>query len=405
MTPREHLRAWLPHLLLLVLLVAALWWLWRVIEPIRQALLMGGALALLTAPLLFSPFDRLLHRVVPSWPDAYRRYFSSLIATTALLAIVLTVLLLVLWALIGDATATLRAALGLALQQPDQMRVVIDAVSARSAAVLTLYPSLGLTAGDVRMALEDFLTHSRFGPEFVKLLFTGTGGLIVEIILTLTTVFYLYSEGPALARFLLEHLPLSETQRRAVRVRFSRTVHHLLAETVGKALVIGAALGLVAWLSVGFNPVLVAVVGIFAGLLPVVGHAFVWLPLASLLASQGRWTDAVLLSAASWSAAWLVERLSYRLARALGTDDTWLSFLLFCSVVGGALGYGLRGLVVGPAAVITLVILVELVGSLYAPEPQPAAVGDGNGDPDPLRDLDASPAPPADAVDDPNSKG
>src|SRR4051812_27101144 len=115
-SPRDRLRSWLPHALLLVLGGAALWWLLLVITPIRQSLLMGGALALLTHPLLFAPFDRLLHRAFPSWPAEYRRYFSSLISTVALAVIVALAMLLVLYALMGDVRATMDAALGLVFQ-------------------------------------------------------------------------------------------------------------------------------------------------------------------------------------------------------------------------------------------------------------------------------------------------
>jgi predicted PurR-regulated permease PerM len=163
---------------------------------------------------------------------------------------------------------------------------------------------------------------------------------------------------------------LSQANQQALQLRFHRTVQHLLAETIGRALLMGVALGLIAYLVAGFNPVLVGLVGVFAGLLPIVGPAFVWLPLASLLASKGRWTEASALVAASWSASWLIERLSQRLARALGTDDTLLSFLLFCSIVGGVLGSGMRGLILGPAAVIVVVVLAQFVASLYGQDRQ-----------------------------------
>jgi predicted PurR-regulated permease PerM len=371
MSPRDSLRAWLPHVLLLGLALAALWWLLLVVAPIRDALLMAGSLALLTHPLLFAPFDRWLHRAFPTWSDSYRRYFSSLIATLALTGIALMTVLVALWAIVGSVGGAAHAAIGLVFQDPKQIQFVVDRTADRFADVLQYYPSLGLTPDDFRRAIAEFLMHDRFGPEFLKLLFTGTGGLIVELVLTFTTLFYLYSQGPELARFLLRHLPLSEMQRRGLRLRFHRTVQHLLADTIGKALAIGSSLGLVAWAVAGFqHPLLVGAVGVFAGLMPVVGHAFVWLPLASLLASHGRWTDAWCLAIASWSAVWLIERASQRMARALGTDDTWLSFLLFLSVIGGALGYGARGLVLGPAAVITVVLLAEFLGSLYGRSPE-----------------------------------
>ncbi len=366
--PRELLRAWLPHVLLLALLLAACGCLLAIILPIWRAVLMGAALTMLTTPVLFDPIDRLLLRLLPRWPEALRRYGASLVATVVLVAIVLLGALVLLYALIGDARSVLRDALGLAFQDPRAVSQVVDALARRTGALLALYPSLGVSPADVRATLQGFLVHARFGPEFVKLVFTGTGGLVVEIVFTFTTTFYLYTQGPLLAGFVLRHLPLSRELTLELRQRFARTVTHLLAETVGKALAIGIAMGALAWLVAGFNPVLVGVVGIFAGLLPVVGHAFIWLPLASLLLSQHEYLAAGLISAACWAASWLIEYGFRRLAQAQGTDASWLSFLLFCSVVGGVIGAGVRGLVLGPAAVIATVVLLEVVGSLYAPQ-------------------------------------
>jgi len=374
--PQQQLRRWLPHLLLGALLVAAAWWLLAIISPIRSALMMGISLALVTNPILFTPLDGLLQRLFPAWTTPIRRYISSILCVCILLLVAALLVLLLLWAILGDPRSVVRAAIGLAFQNPHRIQEVIDTVALRLAPLLALYPSLGLTQADIRSALGDFLIHSHFGPEFVKLIFTGTGALIVQVILSFTTLFYLYIQGPQLARFMFDHLPLSQANQQALQLRFHRTVQHLLAETLGRALLMGLALGAIAWLVAGFNPVLVGLVAVFAGLLPIVGPAFVWLPLASLLASKGRWIEACSLVAASWSAAWLIERLSQRLARALGTDDTWLSFLLFCSIVGGVLGSGMRGLILGPAAVITVVVLSQFVISLYGQEPQPIRPGE-----------------------------
>ena len=43
----------------------------------------------------------------------------------------------------------------------------------------------------------------------------------------------------------------------------------------------------------------------------------------------------------------------------------WLSFLLFLGLVGGVLGFGLRGLILGPAAVLTVSILIQVLPALY----------------------------------------
>jgi predicted PurR-regulated permease PerM len=363
--PRDRLSSWLPHVLLLVLLVGALAWLAVLVWPVSSSLAMGGSLALLTHPVLYGPLDRWIARTLPRWPVRQRRYVTSLLSTLAVLGVVLGVVVVLLWALLGSLVATRQALVALVFQEKHQTDHLVAELTARASKLLVLYPNLGLSVNDLKDAIASVIQHDRPGPEFVRFLFTGTGGLVVHLVLTLTTLFYLYSQGAILLRMLLLYLPLTRAQQAALRRRFVRTVQHMIFDTVGRALMNGIAMGFLAWVIGGFNPVLVAAVGMFVGLMPIVGHTFVWLPLAGVLVSQGRWLDAGCLAAAAVSAAWLIEQAAWRMAMALGTAEIWLSFLLFLSVVGGVLGQGPAGLLLGPAAVITVVILVQFVASLY----------------------------------------
>jgi len=127
----------------------------------------------------------------------------------------------------------------------------------------------------------------------------------------------------------------------------------------------GLSFGVLAWIIAGFNPVLVAVPAVVLCLLPLVGPSFVWLALASLLATQGRWIEAGAIASACLGCWFLVEQAANRIAVALGTDEVWLGFLLFLSMVAGVIAHGLGGLVLGPAAVLVVGVLIELWSSLY----------------------------------------
>jgi len=363
--PRDRLASWLPHVLLLGLLVVSVLWLLVLVAPVGSSLVMGASLAVLTYPVLYGPLERWMARRLPNWHVRQRRYLSSLISTMTVLAVVLGSVLVLLWALLGSFGATRRALVALAFQDPAKVRELVDTLTARASGLLALYPRMGLTKAILHDAIAGVVQHDQVGPELVHFLFTGTGTLVVQLVLTLTTLFYLYSQGAMLLRMLLLYLPLSRAQQSALRMRFVRTVQHMIFDTVGRALMLGTVLGFLAWMIAGFNPVMVAAVGMFVGLMPIVGHTFVWLPLAGVLMSQGRWLEASCLSASALLAAWLVEQAAWRMAMALGTAEIWMSFLLFLSVVGGVLGRGPSGLLLGPAAVITVVILAQFVASVY----------------------------------------
>jgi predicted PurR-regulated permease PerM len=363
--PRELLRAWVPHLILLGLALAAGWWLLMVIRPVGDALMLAVALAVITYPVLFLPIDRVFIRLFGSWQVDNRRYVSALAATTVLGALLLGFALLMLVAVVGDLNGTVRLVIGVAIQDQARINEVIDLLMNRVASASALMPSLHLDLGKIRDSLSEALSQISVGSAFMRYVITGTGGFLVQSALTLVTLFYLYSQGPRLVTLLLSCLPLTPEQRLSIEGRFHSTAVHLVTGTAARAALHGIVIGLLAWLLSGFNPVLVAVVVAFFALLPVAGPMVAWLPIASLLWTQGDTASAIGLGVAAIAASWLIEHLAGRLATRLGTDDLWLSFLLFLGLVGGLIGFGPRGLILGPAAVLTVSILIQVLPALY----------------------------------------
>jgi len=363
--PRELLRAWVPHLALLGLALVAGWWLLLVIAPVGDALMLAAALAVITYPVLFLPIDRGLAAVFGDWQVDTRRYISALAATTVLGALMIGFALMLLVAIVGDLPGTVRLVVGLAVQDPVRINEVIDLLMTHVATASSLMPSLHLDMEKIRLSLREVLSQVSVGSAFMQYLVTGTGGFLAQSALTLVTLFYLYSQGPRLVTMLMSCLPLTFAQRLTIEGRFHSTAVHLVTGTAARAAFHGIAIGLLAWPLGGFNPVLVAVVVAFFALLPVAGPVVAWLPIASVLWTQGLVSSAIGLGVAALAASWLIERLASRLATHLGTDDLWLSFLLFLGLVGGVLGFGLRGLILGPAAVLTASILIQVLPALY----------------------------------------
>ena len=363
--PRALLRSWLPHMAVIGLVLAAVWWLLVVIAPVREALLLAASLTVLTYPVVFSPIDHLVLLWFPQLAEDKRRYVSAIIATAAVIAAVLGLLLGLMWAVIGSLTGTLQTLVGLAIHDPQIVARLVDLVMERVGTIARLYPDLHLDLGHVRTALTDALAQTAVGSAMLGYLVTGTGGLLAQAALTLVTLFYLYSQGPRLVEMMLAALPLTQSQVVQLRANFTSTATHLVTGTAGLALAHGLALALIAWLVGGFHPALVLPVAFFISLLPVVGPMVAWLPLASVLWTQGDHVSAVGLGVTALGAWWLIERAAWRLAASLGTNAVWLSFLIFLAVVGGVLGFGWRGLVLGPAAVLALCVALQVAAQLY----------------------------------------
>jgi predicted PurR-regulated permease PerM len=364
--PDQQLRHWGPHLLVLMLAVVILTWMLAVLAPVRNPILDGAALAVLTHPLLFTPLDRLLRLLpLPSLTPDRRRALAAAGATLCLAAILGGLVLLVLASALGGMNLTLGAIWGVVTHDPQSTSVVIDRLVARAADLLTLYPALPGDAEDLRPLLVSLLGVAEPGSDLLRWVVTGTGGLVTEILLAAATLFYLYQRGGRLAHRLLAALPLDLHARATMRRQLRVTTGVLVGGALARAGALGLAVGLLAWAIGGFAPVLVGVIGVLAGLLPAIGPFFIWVPLASLLAGQGRWVEAVCLAVAIHAAAWLINLGLARWHLAYARDRLWLNYVLFLAVVGGVLGDGLRGLLLGPAAVVAGSMVLDLLGSLY----------------------------------------
>jgi predicted PurR-regulated permease PerM len=351
--PRSALSRWLPHALLLTAFLAALLLLALLLAPLAPAL------ALLSHPLLMRP---LRHRLSAWWPrldDDAGKVIAAGIATALPLALLGGVLVLVLWATLGQLGVTVGTLWGVLRQDQAAITAAADALAARAAEARSIYTWLPLDAEAVRAWVIEALGGGTPGQAFIARMLGRGGGAALEVALIVAVQFTLLVHGDRLGAWLRSWLVADDAA--LVAARFRHLAHHLLTVTGAHAVVQGVALALLAWAVGGFNPVLVGVVAIVLGLMPLVGHLAVWGPLAGLLWSQGRPVAALALAAGGLAVAgvlWWAER---GLARRRGTDDLWLGLLIFLALAGGLVAIGWRGLAVGPAAVLLVATLGEAV--------------------------------------------
>jgi predicted PurR-regulated permease PerM len=105
------------------------------------------------------------------------------------------------------------------------------------------------------------------------------------------------------------------------------------------------------------GPLLWGAVMAILSVLPVLGAAIVWLPVAAFLALQGNWTDALILAGFGSVVIGLVDNLVYPL---IVKDRIRLHAVpVFVSIIGGLVVFGLSGVVLGP---LLLALTDTLVG-------------------------------------------
>ncbi len=356
----------MPHIVLIALVVCSCGWLLLLLAPVGKALAVGGSLALLTHSVLCGRLNRWLAGWYP-WPR-FRAQAAATLALGTLVAISAGVTLMILWAALGGLSLTLGAVWGVAVHDQERVRQVVDQLAARADEVLRLYPTLPISHSDVHAWLTSVLQQANVGPEFLRTVVAGGGGMVVELVLTAVFTWWLYVHGPDVGERLLSLIP--PDQRVPLVARLRGRARALVLGTFGRAFVVGVSIGVLSWLIGDFQPVLVAAVAIVAGVMPMLGPVFVWLPLASLLASQGHWLQASLLAVVCQGAAlalgWTFDRLVRSHAASAPLRGTGPVLLL--TLVGGLWGFGARGLILAPAALILALTAWDALLSLYAVE-------------------------------------
>lgn len=337
------------------------------LAPVAKALAVGASLALLTHGVLCGRISGWMKGWYP-WPG-YRPQAAATLALGVLIAASMGATMAILWAALGGLSLTVEALWGVAVHDHMQVQKVIDQLTNRANELLRLYPSIPITRQDVHDWLTSVMQQTNVGPAFLGTLVTGGGGMVIELVLTSVFTWWLYVHGPSVGERLLALIP--SEQRIPLAARLRERAGALVLGTFGRAFVVAVGIGIAAWLIGGFPPVLVAAVAMVAGVMPMLGPVFVWLPLASLLASQGHWVQASVLAVACQGSAmvlgWILDRMVHTHSASAPLQGT--GPVLFLTMVGGLWGFGARGLILAPAALIMALTAWDALLSLYA-DPQ-----------------------------------
>jgi predicted PurR-regulated permease PerM len=171
----------------------------------------------------------------------------------------------------------------------------------------------------------------------------------VDLFILVFALFFMFRDGQAIVRGVRHLLPFDE----GIQKDMLEESRQLIFGSVAVGLVIAALQGSLGGLALAItgtpSAIFWGVVIAFASLIPVVGSALIWIPVALWLVLSGHWGKAVLVVAICGGVAGTVDNLIRPL---LLKNRTRLNeLLLFISVLGGLEVFGLLGLVVGPTVV------------------------------------------------------
>jgi predicted PurR-regulated permease PerM len=320
-------------LLLLVILVslAFAWILW----PFFGAVLWAAVLAIVFAPL----HVRLTH-LMPKHEN-----LAALATLLTVLALVIVPLTVTAASLVQEA-ADFHGSIEAHTWTPGEFFQEFLAVLPSWA--IDLLDRLGLKdVAAVEAKLSDALVKgSTFFATTALDIGLGTINFVVSFAIMLYLLYFFVRDGDVLARRITHVIPLPPEQQHALVVKSTTVIRATFKGNLLVAAVQGALGGLIFWfLGIG-APVLWAVVMALCSLLPAVGAAIVWFPVAVYFLATGAVWQGVVLMAYGALVMGLVDNLLRPLL--VGKETEMPDYLVLISTLGGIAAFGLSGFVIGP---------------------------------------------------------
>jgi predicted PurR-regulated permease PerM len=193
----------------------------------------------------------------------------------------------------------------------------------------------------------------------------GAVGAVVQIILVVFTLFYMFRDGDRIRRALYDTLPVERMQMHDIAVR----TRDVIAATIYGVLVISAiqgTLGTIIFSILGLpSPLLWGVVMFFLSMIPMAGAFLVWVPAAIYLAITGSYIKAALL--VGWGILVIGSIDNFLSPRLVGRRARLHELLIFFAVLGGLEVFGVLGVVLGPVIVAITLALIEMLRHAHRP--------------------------------------
>ncbi len=207
------------------------------------------------------------------------------------------------------------------------------------------------------------------------MLLRGSITQAINGVLTFYLLFYFLRDRQRALSLLAEISPLSDSETIEVARRFTDTVYATVYGTVVVAGIQGALSGLMFWWLGLPSPVLWGLVMGLLAIVPVLGAFVVWVPAAILLALNGAWVKAAILTVWGGGLVATIDNLLYPVL--VGNRLRLHTVPTFIGVVGGVFVFGVPGLVLGPAAISLTMVLLQILRRRFNVEPPRAAIEPG----------------------------
>jgi len=321
-----------------------------ILWPFYEAVFWGIALAI-----LFSPLHRLLLRRMQG-----RRNLAALATLALCLVVVILPMTLLSISLLQEATHIYERLRSGQLDMGSYFQQIVAALPAWASSALD---RLGLSS--VAALQEKLSTVAVQASQFLATRAINIGQntfqFLIGLGIMLYLLFFLLRDGAALTARIRQAIPLDEGHKRSLSQKFTTVIRATLKGNLAVAATQGLLGGFIFWVLDIQGAVLWGVLMAFLSLLPAVGAALIWGPVAVYFFATGALWQAVVLTVFGVVVIGLVDNLLRPIL--VGKDTKMPDYVVLISTLGGMSIFGLSGFVIGPAIAALFIATWDLFAS------------------------------------------
>jgi predicted PurR-regulated permease PerM len=334
-------------LLLLALVTLAFFW---VLLPFSGAIFWGIVLAIVFAPL----HARLL-------ADTGNRPNTAALLTLLLIILMVILPVMLIGAALVDQAVSLYAMVSAG--QIDFNAMLRRAIAGLPDWANSLFQRYQTTIMDT---LQEKLTAgiaqaSQMAAHYAVNVGRNALNFLVSMTVMLYLLFFLFRDGRATAARIKRAVPLSSRYKKPLFDNFVTVIRATVKGNVLVAMAQGALGGLIFWFLDVPGPVLWGVVMAFLSLLPAVGAAIIWGPVAAYFLFTGAIWQGAVLALYGVLVIGLVDNVLRPIL--VGKDTKLPDYLVLLSTIGGMALFGLNGFVIGPVIAAVFLVSWEMLAS------------------------------------------
>lgn len=319
-------------LYLLVLVTIGFVW---VLTPYAGAVFWGVVLAI-----LFAPVYRWLLRKTGNKPN-----LSALITLLLIVVIVILPLSMVAVSLANQATTVVEMVKAGDLSMSVFFKRIMAVLPQWAISLLERFDLT--TLGNIQQKLSQVAAQaSQVVAKQAISVGSYTFDFLVSLFIMLYLLFFLVRDGNSLAGRIRSAVPLSRKYKKRLFDNFTTVIRATVKGNVLVAIAQGLLGGLAFWFLGVQAPVLWGTLMAFLSLLPAIGAAIVWAPVAIYFLATGSVWQGVALIVFGTVVIGLVDNLLRPLL--VGKDTKMPDYVVLLSTVGGMALFGLNGFVIGP---------------------------------------------------------